>query len=217
MTNKDTALLVFLLDRSGSMHDIKADIEGGLNAYVAQQLAEAGTAMASLYQFDDRFEATYRNVPLAEVPRFELEPRGTTALFDGIGKTITDVRLQIAKMPPEKRPGIVHLNIATDGLENASTKYTRKAIRDMVQTQEEVDKWIISYMGCDQNAVEVGASLGIAPERSLTYTRETAVEAMDTYSQLTTSVRGASLRGADWDEVLAEGIFTERQRKNTGK
>ncbi|MFL4474072.1 VWA domain-containing protein [Paeniglutamicibacter sp. MACA_103] len=217
MSNNDSALLVFLLDRSGSMFDIKRDIEGGLNAYIAEQKAQPGTATASLYLFDDRFEAAYRNMPLAEVPHFNLEPRGTTALYDAIGRTITDVRQQIAKLPADKRPGIVHFNIASDGLENASTKYTQRSIRELIQTQEKVDKWVISYMGCDQDAVEVGTSLGVSPDRSLTYTRDTAAEAMDTYSLMTTSVRGATRRGADWDEVLAEGVFTERQRKDTGK
>ncbi|MFF5792332.1 VWA domain-containing protein [Paeniglutamicibacter sp. NPDC012692] len=217
MTNKDTALLVFLLDRSGSMYDIKEDIEGGLNAYVAKQRAEAGTALASLHQFDNVYEDVYLDKPLDEVPPFILEPRGSTALFDSIARTITETRKRIAAMPAEKRPGIVHLNIATDGLENASTKYSRRAIRDMVQAQEEVDKWIISYMGCDQDAVEIGTSLGISPERSLTYTRETAAEAMDAYSQLTSTARRARSRGADVDEVLLGSVFTERQRKATGK
>lgn len=217
MSNKDTALLVFLLDRSGSMFDIKHDIEGGLNAYVAEQKKQPGSATASLHQFDNEYEDVYLDTPLAEVPPFDLKPRGSTALFDSIARTIAETRQRIAAMPPAERPGIVHLNIATDGLENASTRYTRRAIRDLIQTQEKVDKWVISYMGCDQDAVEVGESLGIAPERSITYTRETVGEAMHAYSQLTTSIRGAARRGADWDEVLAEGVFTERQRRDTGK
>lgn len=217
MSDKDTAMLVFLLDRSGSMHDIKRDIEGGLNAYVEKQRAEAGSATASLHQFDNEYEDVYLDTPLAEVPAFNLEPRGSTALFDSIARTITNTRKRIAAMPEAKRPGIVHLNIATDGHENASTRYTRRAIRDMVQTQQEVDNWVISYMGCDQDAVEIGSSLGIAPERSLTYTRETAAEAMDAYSQMTSSARIARARGADWDQIRSETVFTARQRKATGK
>ncbi|MFL4480146.1 VWA domain-containing protein [Paeniglutamicibacter sp. ORCA_105] len=217
MSANDSALLVFLLDRSGSMYDIKTDIEGGLNAYVANQLAEPGIATASLHQFDNKYEDVYLDLPLSEVPRFVLEPRGSTALLDSIARTIFETRQRIAAMPVEKRPGVVHLNIASDGLENASTKYTRRAIHDLVQTQEKVDNWVISYMGCDQDAVEVGTSLGISADRSLTFTRETAAEAMDAYSLMTTSVRGASRRGADWDEVLAESVFTERQRKDTAK
>jgi hypothetical protein len=217
MSNTDTALLVFLLDRSGSMFDIKNDIEGGLNAYVAEQKKQPGTATASLHQFDNKYEDVYLDLPLSEVPRFVLEPRGSTALLDSIARTIFETRQRIAAMPAEKRPGVVHLNIASDGLENASTKYTRRAIHDLVQAQEKVDKWVISYMGCDQDAVEVGTSLGVSADRSLTFTRETAAQAMDAYSLMTTSVRGASRRGADWEDVLAESVFTERQRKDTGK
>lgn len=217
MSNTDNALLVFLIDRSGSMFDIKNDIEGGLNAYVAEQKKQPGTATASLHQFDNKYEDVYLDLPLSEVPRFVLEPRGSTALLDAIARTIFETRERIAAMPVEKRPGVVHLNIASDGLENASTKYTRRAIHDLVQTQEKVDNWVISYMGCDQDAVEVGTSLGISADRSLTFTRETAAAAMDAYSLMTSSVRGASRRGADWNEVLAESVFTERQRKDTGK
>ena len=217
MSNKDTAMLVFLLDRSGSMYDIKADIEGGLNAYVADQKKQPGTATASLHQFDNEYEDVYLDKPLEDVPTFTLEPRGSTALFDSIATTITNTRKRIAAMPADRRPGIVHLNIATDGHENASTQYSRRAIRDMVQTQQEVDQWIISYMGCDQDAVEIGTSLGIAPERSLTYTRETAAEAMDAYSQMTSKARGATRLGADWEKIRTESVFTPDQRKATGK
>jgi hypothetical protein len=217
MSNKDTALLVFLLDRSGSMHSIKEDIEGGLNAYVAKQRVEPGTARASLHQFDNTYEDVYLDLPLAEVPLFNLEPRGGTALLDSIARTIFETRRRIAAMPADRRPGVVHFNIATDGLENASREYTPQAIRSLIQTQEKVDHWVISYMGCDQDAVEVGTSLGISPERSLTYTRDTAVQAMDAYSQMTSTARRARSRGADWGEVLTESVFTESQRKDTGK
>ena len=217
MSNNDTAMIVFLLDRSGSMNDIKHDIEGGLNAYVAEQKTQPGTATASLHQFDTKYEDVYLDKPLAEVPKFVLEPRGGTALFDAIARTITETRLRIAAMPAEKRPGVIHLNIATDGEENSSRNYTRQAIKDLIQTQEKLESWVISYMGCDQDAVEVGESLGIDPSRSITYTRETVGEAMHAYSQLTTAARSATRRGADWDQVLTESVFTERQRKDTGK
>lgn len=37
MTNPDLTHIEFVLDRSGSMHSIKVDIEGGFDAFVADQ------------------------------------------------------------------------------------------------------------------------------------------------------------------------------------
>ncbi len=91
MTNPQRTLIAALLDRSGSMQSIKSDTEGGFNALIASQRTEPGEATVTLAQFDTEYEVVYANRPIADVPQLELEPRSMTALYDALGRLITDV------------------------------------------------------------------------------------------------------------------------------
>lgn len=216
MSSNDSSLFIFLLDRSGSMNAIKDDVEGAFQALIDDQKAAPGSATVSLHQFDDRYEDVFVGLPIEQVRPLVIQPRGTTALLDAIGRTVIATRERIAAMPAEQRPGTVHLNIMTDGLENASREFTRPVIKALLESQEKADKWLIAYLGTNQDAVEVGASLGIAPERSLTYTSTTVHSAMSAYSDLTTKARKARRDGASPDAIIAGAGFTERQRAEAG-
>ena len=89
MTNPNLTHIAFLLDRSGSMHSIKDDTEGGFNAFIAEQRQQGGECRVTLAQFDNEYEEVYRDLPLAEVPALRLVPRGSTALLDSIGRLVT--------------------------------------------------------------------------------------------------------------------------------
>lgn len=216
MTTTNSDLFVFILDRSGSMQSIKHDVQGAFDALIEEQRNNPGAATVSLHQFDDKYEDVYLNRPISEVGSLDLRPRGSTALLDAIGRTVIETRQRIAEMPADQRPGAVHLNIMTDGEENSSTEFKRGVIKAMLEAQEKVDKWIVSYLGTNQDAVEVGTSLGVSADRSLTYTSETVHSAMSSYSALTTKARRARREGASSDEIIAGSVFTDRQRDEVG-
>lgn len=169
MTNPDRHHVVILLDRSGSMIAVKSDTEGGLRAFLAAQAEAPGDTTVSLYQFDDRYEAVYENKPLAEVPDFQLVPRGMTALLDAIGRTITTVGGQLAAMPSGDRPGEVVIVIFTDGQENASGEYTQSVIKHLITQQQEQYGWKFVFLGADQDAFAVSGGIGIRADSTLSY------------------------------------------------
>jgi hypothetical protein len=105
MTDPKLTLIATLLDRSGSMQAIKSDSEGGFNALIADQRAEAGEARVTLAQFDTKYEVVYANRPIADVGPLELQPRGMTALLDSVGRIITDVGGELSALPEQERPG----------------------------------------------------------------------------------------------------------------
>ncbi|WP_149360491.1 vWA domain-containing protein [Lolliginicoccus suaedae] len=178
MPNPDRTLLIFLLDRSGSMQSIKPDIEGGFAAFIDEQRNAAGECTATLAQFDRSYEVVFENVPIAEVPPLDLRPRGSTALLDAMGTLITSAREQIENQPESQRPGTVVVAVMTDGHENASQEWTRPAIRSLVEQQTRELGWEFLYMGADQDAVEVGTGLGFKREQSITYGRSKARDVM---------------------------------------
>ena len=97
--NPDVTLLVMLLDRSGSMHRIRAEVEEGFDAFIADQRDDGGRCTVSLYQFDSGFEPVYVGVPIGDVPPLSIRPRGNTALYDAIGRTILSTRVWLDAVP----------------------------------------------------------------------------------------------------------------------
>ena len=132
MTRSDLTHLYFLLDRSGSMQSIKTDTEGGFAAFIEEQRRAPGECRVTLAQFDNDYEVVYADRPLADVPPLDLQPRGSTALLDAMGRTISDAGTALAALRESERPGTVIVAIMTDGMENASHEWTHPAIKALV-------------------------------------------------------------------------------------
>lgn len=169
MTNPNRTLIAVLLDRSGSMQAVKADAEGGFAAFVEGQRDVRGEAVVTLARFDTEYEVVYANRPLADVPPLDLQPRGGTALYDAVGRLVTDVGTELAAMPEDERPGMVVVVILTDGHENSSTEWTHDAIRALIQQQETTYSWEFLFLGANMDAVQIGTALGVQADRSLTW------------------------------------------------
>lgn len=210
MTRSDLTHLYFLLDRSGSMQSIKSDIEGGFTAFVEEQRKGAGECLASLAQFDDVYEVVYVDKPVADVPPLDLRPRNMTALHDAMGRLITDAGAKLAALPEDQRPGTVIVAIMTDGLENASKEWHAPAIKALVELQTSQYHWEFLYMGADQDAVEVGAGLGIAAANSITYSRGKAKEAMAMSAGKIRALRTERLTAP----AAAMPAFTDEERRS---
>lgn len=210
MTRSDLTHIYFLLDRSGSMQSIKSDIEGGFAAFVEEQRLGSGECRATLAQFDDAYELVYADRPIADVPPLDLQPRNMTALHDAMGRLITEAGRKLEALKAEDRPGTVIVAIMTDGKENASKEWTGASIRSLVNQQSNVFDWTFMYMGADQDAIEVGESLGIARDHAVTYSRGKSRQAM-----AVASGKIAKLRS---DRVAAPAArmdaFTEEERSS---
>ena len=119
--------VVFVLDRSGSMHGLEKDTIGGFNGLIDKQRKAEGETDVTLVLFDDTYELVYDRIPVREVPELTektYEAGGCTALYDAVGRTIDAVGMRLAGTPEEERPSKVLFVITTDGLENASTRFT---------------------------------------------------------------------------------------------
>jgi hypothetical protein len=207
MSNPDRTLLVFLLDRSGSMQSIKSDVEGGFAAFIDEQRHAPGDCAATLAQFDTEYEVVYHQVPVGEVPALNLQPRGSTALLDAMGKLITDTATQLDAAPEAERPGTVIVAIMTDGYENSSREWTHSAIKSLVEQQTK-HGWEFLYMGADQDAIEVGARLGVQPDKSVTYGRGKARDVMAATSANISRHRAAKLQNPD---AVMDGYSAEQR------
>ena len=173
MTNPQLSLVAALLDRSGSMNGIADDTRGGFDSFIAKERASDGETKVTLAQFDDRYELVYSSTPIVDVPPLVLEPRGMTALYDAVGRLVTEVGAELAALPEADRPGSVTVLVMTDGHENASKEWTNTAVRELIASQERDYQWDFVFLGSNIDAVEVGADLGFARDKSMTYVSTT--------------------------------------------
>lgn len=178
MTNPNRRLIAVVLDRSGSMQSVKADTEGGLRAFLAEQADAPGDTTVSLYQFDTEYEPVYENKALADVPEFMLAPRGGTALLDAVGRTISGVGAQLVALPEDERPGEVIVVILTDGEENSSREFTGTTVKKMINEQQDVYGWKFVFLGADQDAFAAAGGMGIRAATTLSYASANTTDSM---------------------------------------
>lgn len=170
MTNPNLTELVCVIDRSGSMSAIKHDAEGGFNAFINESKSLPGKVRVTLAQFDAEYELLWNALDIREVPRYSLCPRGTTALLDAIGRTLSAVGDRFAALPEHERPGKVVIMIVTDGQENASREFSRERIREMISHQTSKYSWQFAYLGSNQDSFAEGANIGIRRDSCMNWT-----------------------------------------------
>ena len=166
---KNKTEVILILDRSGSMSSIKNDIEGGLKTFVEKQKNELGECSVSLFQFDAEYESVFENQDIKSVPNITVNPRGMTALFDAIGKTINSVGERLSKTLEDDRPELVIVNVITDGFENSSKEFTKDQIKKLIKHQTDKYNWKFIFLGANQDAVLSGTDYGFVAGSSLTY------------------------------------------------
>ncbi len=198
MTDTNKTLIAALLDRSGSMRKIAADMCGGFDSFIARERGQAGATLVTLAQFDDRYDVVFSDRPIDAVPPLTLEPRGMTALLDAIGRFITEVGTGLAALPEDERPAAITVLVMTDGHENASREWSGEAVRALIAQQESVYSWDFVFLGANMDAVEVGTNLGFAPGKSLTYDADgdAVGGAWDSVSSYTARKRSAGIAAA---------------------
>ncbi len=157
--------IVCILDRSGSMDSIITDAIGGFNKFLKDQKELEGEAKLTLVLFDDEYDIIHNGIDIQSVPELTSEtyvPRGWTALYDAIGKTIKTVGERLQKTIEEERPGKVIFVILTDGYENKSTEFNGDKIKEMIEHQKEKYSWMFVFLGANLNADITAKSMGIS-------------------------------------------------------
>jgi len=162
--------ITIVSDRSGSMNSVRDATIEAFNGYVSSQQQCAGQAQLTLVQFDDQYETPLSCVPIARTPSLNhpsYEPRGSTALFDAIGRTLVVTGARLNAMPATQRPSKVLLVIQTDGYENASREFRAQQIQEMIAHQRDKYGWQFVFLGANQDAIMSAAKFGIPAASAL--------------------------------------------------
>jgi hypothetical protein len=194
-----------ILDRSGSMHDMRTEVIKGFNALLDEQRKIPGKTRWSMVQFDHvsslNLERPFTDLPGKQVPYLSedtYEPRGSTPLLDAVGT-------ELARLGETADPTIVA--IITDGYENASKEYDLAQIRDMIKAREELG-WQFIFLGANQDAFDSRMHYGMARGQSVTYDGNTVNVAYASVSDTMSNYR--QTRKVDTShEDLTEKDLTE--------
>ena len=169
---KNLTELVFILDRSGSMAGLEADTIGGFNAMLQKQRGEPGEAVISTVLFDNETEVIHDRIPLDRVLALtekEYYVRGCTALLDAVGGAIHHIGNVHKYAREEDRPEKTLFVITTDGLENASRRYTYDKVKAMIERQREKYGWEFLFLGANIDASREAARFGIRADCAADY------------------------------------------------
>ena len=198
MPQNENLDIIFLIDRSGSMCGSEEDTIGGFNSYIQRERKKGFNTKVTTVLFDDQYEMLYKRKDINEVSDLtdkEYWVRGMTALYDAIGKTITQLSHEIDNK--------VLFVIMTDGMENDSHEYSKEQVTNLINNHN----WEFIFIGADIDSYAEARNIGIKKSRVANYEKsERGIgKVYDAIENLTCSMRAdVDLDDTDWKEGLEE-------------
>lgn len=202
-----------LLDRSASMSNKWAETLASINTYakeLAKQSVKGNLALAMFdlhggLQFD-----VIRNEPAAkfwtDVTQTESFPRGSTPLYDAIGKIVA---LAEAHAPITAKTIIA---VMTDGEENAScelSKDSAKALLDRVRAKG----WQVVFLGADFDSFGQAASVGVNRNTTILMSAGNYAPTMRAFAANRQSYGSGASATMDWSDAQRATASADNKQK----
>ena len=214
--NKTTAELIFILDRSGSMAGLEEDTIGGFNAMLEKQKQQPGKAWVTTILFDHEMKTLHDRLPLEQVPpmgKEDYQVRGSTALLDALGEAISHIKAVHSCLAPQERPEKTLFVITTDGLENASRRYSAQEVRRLIEAQKETG-WEFLFLGANMDALETAERFGIQKDHAVNFCSDKQGTALNyqAIGEAVSEVRACRPLSASWKREI-DRDYGARHRK----
>ncbi len=213
-TNKLTTNLLYILDESGSMQDIKSAVIDGFNEYM-NGLKTKGGFKVTLTKFDSEgLRTPYSSLEIKKVPKLNADtyrPNASTPLYDSVVNSVEN----LAKEVKDNQPVLVA--IQTDGLENASHEHTEKCLRELIQKLTAKGNYTFVFLGANQDSWATAQTWGI-PQGNIANWQATPTGTMQSFNlmrgssmaysatMLDNSQKGVALNTSNFFSKTGEGI-----------
>ncbi|MBR2717315.1 MAG: VWA domain-containing protein [Oscillospiraceae bacterium] len=212
---KNCTELVFILDRSGSMAGLESDTVGGFNAMIEKQKKTEGECWVSTVLFSNRSEVVHDRVRLSEIRPMtdrDYSVGGCTALLDAIGDAVKHIGSIHKYVRPEDVPEHTLFVITTDGMENASHRWSSGEVKKLIEAKKK-DGWEFLFLAANIDAVETARRFGIDEDRAVNYRPDSAGTSLNfaVLSEAVSSVRASVPLSKSWKKRIDEDFG---QRKN---
>ncbi|MDY3195840.1 MAG: hypothetical protein RBQ95_03195 [Paracholeplasma sp.] len=214
---KDLVELVFILDRSGSMAGLEKDTIGGFNSMIKRQKETKGQALVTTVLFDDHYELIHQRKQISNVNDMttnEYFVRGTTALLDAIGRSITQIIACHKKLKNDEIPEKTVVVITTDGMENASREYSSAKIKQMIEFQKEKYQWEFIFLGANMDALNTAKDFGISEDRVANYHADEEGTELNfrVIAETISELRVKKSISSDWKNEIDEDYQTRHKK-----
>lgn len=211
--------MVFILDRSGSMSGLESDTIGGFNSLIGKQKKEEGEALVSTVLFSHFSEVIHDRVPLDKVPPLtekEYCVSGSTALLDAIGDAIHHIVNVHRYIREEDRPEHTIFVITTDGMENASRRWSSDDVKALIEKEKTKYGWEFLFLGANIDSVETASRIGIDSSRVSDYIADSegTMWAYRNMGGAMSSLRKSSRLDEDWAIESRNYVNSKREKKN---
>ena len=214
---KNLTEMVFILDRSGSMAGLEEDTIGGFNSMIERQKKEPGEALVSTVLFSGESTVIHDRADIREIGRMtekEYRVGGNTALIDALGGAIHHIGNVHKYIREEDVPEHTVFVITTDGMENASHRYSSDQVKAMVERQKEKYGWEFLFLGANIDAVETASRYGIGEDRAVRFHND-AVGVRLNYASVSDAVsdmRASMKVGRQWKAQI-ETDYEKRKHR----
>ena len=206
---KNLTEIVFILDRSGSMCGLEADTIGGFNSMIEKQKKADGEAIISTVLFDNVSEVIHDRADIRSIQPMtedDYTVRGCTALLDAIGGAVHHIGNVHKYARAEDVPEHTLFVITTDGMENASSRYTYDKVKAMIERQREKYGWEFLFLGANIDAVATAGHFGIDADRAVNYHSDSEGTALnyEVLHETICAVRCSQPLGSGWKRRIDE-------------
>lgn len=171
-SNRNKLYLAMVLDQSGSMfYGLRETINGFNEQLQTVQDSKTDTTDVEvlLTTFNNKATIVKEFVDVdsvSELTENEYQPRGGTAMYDGVGTAMTAL---LARDDIHDENTQVLMVILSDGDENCSQQYTSSTVAEMIQTAKDTNRWTITYMGANQDLSVIAQKLNIDAGNTVTF------------------------------------------------
>lgn len=207
-TSSELTEIVCVLDRSGSMESMRTQAQNGFNEFLDTQKGIESNIIMTVVLFDHEYSVMHDGVDVHEIEPLTVRtyvPRGSTALYDAVGRTVNTVRERIARASTVA-PTRVLFVILTDGHENASEEFRKSDIIGLIDEQKATG-WEFIFLGADPSGfdADVVASIGV---RNIMAYAPTGAGMHAAYSSISRAAMNYATSGniGEWADPDAGGV-----------
>jgi len=173
---------LMILDNSGSMAGVTMETIEGFNKQLESMREDIKEFkdqehIACLVTFGSEIDYKVWKQPASSMEditnKTYIANGSSTRMCDAIGSGINGLRNEIVEDLKDENTK-VFVTIFTDGHENASKEFNYEDCKSLITELQETGQWIVAFLGCDENVLNVAKSIGVHQGNALQYTRGVA-------------------------------------------
>lgn len=188
---KTTVFNLIILDESGSMAGLTEQTISGCNEVInvakssAEKNADVIRSRTSIYAFQNGgpVESRYilkneNSATVRHITGDDYKPWGNTPLLDAVGSTLAELKTVAATH--EDATGVI--TIITDGMENSSTRYSWKDVRDLISQFKKMG-WTVNLIGANIDVEQMASRMNIDNQMAFESSQSGTRKMFDSFSE----------------------------------